>query len=355
MTDDLKKTTTSIVDLNREIDERKQAEEALKESEEKYRTILESIEEIYFEVDISGNFTFFNDSLPKSLGYSKDELMGMNNRDYMTPESSKKIFNLFNQIYKTGNPIKKVNYEIIRKDGSHGIHEMFASMIKDKSGQPIGFRGIAHDITELKKAEDALRESEEKYRTILESIEDGYFEVDIAGNFTFFNDSLCKIFGYPKDEMMGMNNRDYTNKENAKKLYKTFNEVYRTGEPDKGFDWQIIRKEGTKRHIEASVSLMKDREGQRIGFRGIARDVTEWMRAKETLQQERDKLEDALAKVKTLSGLLPICANCKKIRDDKGYWNQIEVYIRDHSEVDFSHSICPECAKKLYPDFYKGD
>ena len=69
------------------------------------------------------------------------------------------------------------------------------------------------------------------------------------------------------------------------------------------------------------------------------------------LRQEKKKLEEALAKVKKLSGLLPICASCKKIRDDKGYWKQIEAYIRDHSEVEFSHGICPECAKKLYPDF----
>jgi hypothetical protein len=69
---------------------------------------------------------------------------------------------------------------------------------------------------------------------------------------------------------------------------------------------------------------------------------------KELLQQ----LKDALAKVKIMSGLLPICASCKKIRDDKGYWNQIEKYIQERSDVDFSHSICPECAKKLYPDFY---
>ena len=77
--------------------------------------------------------------------------------------------------------------------------------------------------------------------------------------------------------------------------------------------------------------------------------------SEEDLRYERDNLQKALAKVKTLSGLLPICANCKKIRDDKGYWNQIEAYIRDHSEADFSHSICPECAKNLYPEFYKGD
>jgi hypothetical protein len=78
-------------------------------------------------------------------------------------------------------------------------------------------------------------------------------------------------------------------------------------------------------------------------------------KSEEDLRYERDNLQKALAKVKTLSGLLPICAHCKKIRDDKGYWNQIESYIRDHSEVEFSHSICPECAKNFYPEFYKGD
>ncbi len=77
-----------------------------------------------------------------------------------------------------------------------------------------------------------------------------------------------------------------------------------------------------------------------------------------TALDERDrfiyKLQEALSKVKTLSGLLPICSSCKKIRDDKGYWNQIEDYIREHSPADFSHSVCPVCAKRLYPEFYKG-
>lgn len=73
----------------------------------------------------------------------------------------------------------------------------------------------------------------------------------------------------------------------------------------------------------------------------------------EELEQRTAELEEALAHVKTLSGLIPICANCKKIRDDDGYWHHLELYIQDHSEALFSHGICPECAKKLYPDFYK--
>ena len=71
--------------------------------------------------------------------------------------------------------------------------------------------------------------------------------------------------------------------------------------------------------------------------------------------KEIDKIQDILGKVKTLDGLLPICSHCKKIRDDNGCWNQIEAYLKDHSEANFSHGLCPECAKKLYPDFYKGD
>ncbi len=78
-------------------------------------------------------------------------------------------------------------------------------------------------------------------------------------------------------------------------------------------------------------------------------------RVEEELRLERDKLKDALAEVKTLSGMLPICANCKKIRDDKGYWTQIEAYIRDHSEVEFSHGICPKCQKKMYSEYYEDD
>ena len=122
---------------------------------------------------------------------------------------------------------------------------------------------------------EALHQSEEKYRTILENIEDGYYEVDLNGNFTFFNASMCRTLGYPPEEMMGMNNRQFTDRENAKKLFKTFNEIYRTGEPAKEFDWQIIRKDGTERYIEVSVSLQKNSSGKPIGFRGISRDITE--------------------------------------------------------------------------------
>jgi PAS domain S-box-containing protein len=148
---------------------------------------------------------------------------------------------------------------------------------------------LMEEISERKRTQDELKESEEKYRTILENIEEGYYEVDLAGSFTFFNESIQKILGYGRDELMGMNNQQYTNKENAKKLYQAFNKVYTTGRPTKEFDWKIVRKDGSERYVEASVSLLKDSEGELMGFRGIVRDITERKEAEEALRESKEK------------------------------------------------------------------
>jgi len=105
--------------------------------------------------------------------------------------------------------------------------------------------------------EEALHYSEERYRTILETIHEAYFEVDLAGNFTFCNDSMSRLTGHSKEELLGMNHKQFTNKETAKEVFQAFNEVYNTGKPSKVFDWQIIRKNGIEGYIETSVTLKK--------------------------------------------------------------------------------------------------
>ncbi len=99
----------------------------------------------------------------------------------------------------------------------------------------------------------------------------------------------------------------------------------------------------------------KEKKALSIANRVLQNEIGERKRVENEREKLIHELQEALAEVKTLSGLLPICSSCKKIRDDKGYWNQIESYISEHSEAEFSHGICPECAKKLYPEFYKGD
>ncbi|MCX5849096.1 MAG: PAS domain S-box protein, partial [Deltaproteobacteria bacterium] len=271
--------------------------EELRQSEEKYRAIIENIQEGYFEIDLAGNFTFFYDSMCRCLGYSQTELMGMNYKKYTDKENAKKLFKTFNETYKTGITGHLFNYEIIRKDGTRRQLEGFLSLQKDSSGKPIIFRGTIRDITERKKAEDELRQSEEKYRTILENIEDGYYEVDLKGNFTFFNDSMCRILGYSKKELMGMNNRQITDKENAEIVFRAFNKVYNTGEPTKEFNWQVIGKNGTKRYIEQSASLKKDSSDKPTGFRGIIHDITERKKAEDALRKSEElytRLVDAI-------------------------------------------------------------
>jgi PAS domain S-box-containing protein len=149
------------------------------------------------------------------------------------------------------------------------------------------------EIIDRVQAEEALSESEEKYRTILHSIEEGVYEVDLAGNLTFFNESLRKHLKYSRDELMGMNNRQFTNEDHVERVYQTFNSVYQTGKPATAFDWEMIAKDGTKKFVELSVSLMRDSEGHPIGFRGVARDITERKKAEDQAKLHQEQLMQA--------------------------------------------------------------
>jgi PAS domain S-box-containing protein len=267
------------------------AAQALYESEEKYRTIIENIEDGYYEVDLAGNFIFFNEAMTHITGYTRDEMKGMNNRKIMDEYQSKRVFEVFNKVFLTSLATKAVDWELIRKDGSIRYVEVSVTPKRDLSGQTVGFMGIARDITQRKQMEQALRESEEKYRTIIENIEDGYYEVDLSGNFTFFNEALSRITGYTRDELMGMNNRDIMDSYNAKRVFKAFNTVYMTQLATKAFDWELIRKDGSKRYVEVSVTLRRDFNGQPAGFMGIARDVTERKQSEKTLKAREAELE----------------------------------------------------------------
>jgi PAS domain S-box-containing protein len=139
--------------------------------------------------------------------------------------------------------------------------------------------------------EQALKESEEKYRTIIENIEDGYYEVDLAGNFTFFNNAMAQMVGYTREELMGMSNRKIMDEYEAKQVFKVFNNVYLTGISSRAFDWHLIRKDGCRRFIEVSITLKKDLQTRPIGFMGIARDVTDRKQYTETLEARERELK----------------------------------------------------------------
>jgi PAS domain S-box-containing protein len=146
------------------------------------------------------------------------------------------------------------------------------------------------NINDKKQAENALKESEDKYRSIIESIEEGYYEIDFQGNFVFLNESLERIFGRPESELIGRFIGDFTDKANRRIGIDAFTEVYETGNPRKGFEWEISHKDGGKKYVSASVSLMADSKGNKKGLRGIIRDVTRRKKAEEKLKTYAEKL-----------------------------------------------------------------
>jgi PAS domain S-box-containing protein len=264
-----------ILAIYNDLTEHKRVEEALRESEGKYRTILEDIEQGYFEADLAGNFTFLNDAGCRLLGYTREESIGMNYRQYVNEENAKKFFEAFNRIYRTGEPGRVFDHEHIRKDGTKRQIEMSASLRKDSSGNPIGFRGVTRDITERKQAEEALRQSEERHRTILENMQEVYYEIDLAGNFIFLNEAFYDHLGYTKEEMIGKKSRQYQDEKTARELQQAYIRLYETGEPIRAVEGTWISKDGTKKIREMSASLIRDSEGKPIGFRGVSRDITD--------------------------------------------------------------------------------
>jgi len=146
-------------------------------------------------------------------------------------------------------------------------------------------------MSKREEAEDALLESEERYRTIIESAEDGYYEVDLIGNLIFFNDSLCRILGYPKNELSGMNIQQSLDDEDIKNVSETFKNVHKTEQTIKVAEWTLIRKDGSEIFVEPSISLIKEKANP-IGFRGFLRDVTSRKKT-ESLKQEKLTAEAA--------------------------------------------------------------
>lgn len=263
---------------------------------EAYYSIINSIQDGYFETDLAGNFTYVNSASSEIYGYPRDEIIGLNYREYTDPANAQKALQAFNRIYRSGKPGKLFNYEVIRKDGSRRQVELSSSLIVDPSGRPAGFRGTTRDVTDRKLMEEKLRRSEERYRTIIENIEDAYFEVNLRGRFTFVNDALCENLGYSRQELIGMNHRQYAEETTVKELYMVFNRVYRTGEPVKAYAFELFRKDGRKRFCEISVSLIRNKKGKAMGFRGIARDITARKQFEEQIHH--------LATHDTLTGLM---------------------------------------------------
>ena len=227
-----------------------------------------------------GKFVYVSELYQKLSGYTDTELIGTYSLNNIYPDDREMVREEAIKCLK-GKSFEPYEYRFVKKnDKVMWVLETITPIVYKEDRATLG---SFMDITERKRMEKALRQSEEKYRTILESIQEGYFEVDLNGNFTFCNDSMSRLTGHSKEELLGMNHKQFTNEETAKEVFQAFNEVYNTEEPSKGFDWQIIRKDGIEGFIEASVTLQKDSSGKPTGFKGMIRDITERKRIEQQI------------------------------------------------------------------------
>lgn len=271
------------------IDTLKETQRALSERETNYRTILETAPYSIIVTRLSdGVFIEVNQVCCRRLGLVREQIIGQTA--------------LSLNLYK--NPADRNRLiETLRRDGL--VMDMEISYLSNDgtllqnlvSAAPIKYNGeecmivMTVDIGKLKEAEKALRSSEQKYRNVLMNMEEGYWEVDFKGNYTFVNEAQGRIHGCTAKELIGKNNRDYTSPETAKRAFKLFNSVYKTGIPAMLNDYELTRKDGSLAVMESSVSLQKDENGKPVGYFGIARDITEKKKAADELQKYRQHLE----------------------------------------------------------------
>jgi len=283
--------TESNEQLEREITERKQVEEDLRSSEERLKILFEFAPDAYYLHDSEGKFVDGNRAAQELVGYNKRDLIGKGfaQLDILSPDQIEKAVDLLakNSENLTTGPDE---FSLNRKDGASLPIEIRTFPVQI-GGQSLVL-GIARDITARKQAEELLRQSEEKYRTLVDSIEIGFYETDLAGNFLFFNDAIRKTLGYSKKELSGMNYRRYVDEDNAGIIFRAFNNAYKTGEAEKGFNCTIVSKDGKETPVEFSVFLIRDERFNPVGFRGVTLDITERKKAEEELLEYRSHLED---------------------------------------------------------------
>jgi PAS domain S-box-containing protein len=260
-----------------------QLEEATAEAEEKHRTIVDQIPDAYFAIDPVGNFIFVNDTLCRFLGYSKEELTGTACRDHITEECYEAVYKAFDDAFQSRTEVKDLHCQVIRKDGTTAIAEMSADLLKNGYGEVVGFRCIGRDVTERVKQEEALKQSVERYRAVMEEIDESYFEVDLSGNFTYVNEAACRQLRRSKEELVGMNYRCYIPEDEIDSVYQAWNKVYRTGEPLTSYHHANVKNHGQKLYLEDSVSPLRNIDGKIIGFRSICRNATERKRLTQKL------------------------------------------------------------------------
>jgi len=236
----------------------------------------------------NGRFAYVSPLFVKLSGYSEDELIDRETAGFVHDEDRARIRKIAVRRLKNKNG-EAYEYRFVKKNGEvMWILEKICSIVYRDEKATLG---SFMDITGRKKAEqlreeaaEALRRSEERYRNIIEQMEDGYFETDLAGRIAYVNEAECRNIGYARDEILGRDYNLFSDEETGGELFRLFSDIYRTGQPVRAYDMKLIKKDGSRSFNEISASLIRNERDEPVGFRGIARDVTERKKQEERIR-----------------------------------------------------------------------
>jgi two-component system, cell cycle sensor histidine kinase and response regulator CckA len=309
--------------------------EDIRAGEEKYRGIFENIQDVYYEASFDGRILEISPSVENVSHYSREELIGANlDLLYQDSKDRQRLLAILTKESK----VADFEITMTNKDGAIEHCAINASVKRDADGQPEKIVGSLRVVTFRKKAEmelrrhqeqleelvrertrdleasnrelvdqvearrekdAALRKSEEKYRSIIENMENGYYEFDLDGHMTFFNDTLADMLGYESHELMGLNCRAYMDPDTAQGVIDKYENIRRTGRPVNLERYTIIRKDGTRRTIEWTAELITDADGQPAGYRGLVLDISDKLAA----EKEKAHFESRLQQIQRLEGI----------------------------------------------------
>ncbi len=340
----------AILSINRDVTE-------LRQAEAKQRLLAQTVastKDAICITDLNNNFLFVNDAFIEMYGYSEEELNGKNISLIVSPDVTEEIQR---EIHKTTIGKGDWNGEVMnrRKDGTSFPVELWSSVVFDMDDKPVALVGVARDIAERKQAELALREINRNQEIIFKSVPVALYRAIPGSDFdaTWISDNIFQITGFKPDQFLKEKSfwKSRIHETDLGKVTNDFYKIETEGQITTEYRWRI--SDGTYRWFLDQAVLIHENEKNVKMMYGAWIDITE----RKLFEEEREKLiqelKEALAEVKNLSGLLPICSSCKKIRDDKGYWGEVESYIMKHTDATFTHGLCPECIIKYFPQISK--
>jgi len=323
-----------------------------------FSSLVEAAGDWIWEVNADSLYTYASPRVKDFLGYSPEEIIGKNPFDFMQKEDAARVLPIFTEIADKRQTFSRLENINIHKDGHEVILETNGVPFFDKTGKYAGYRGFDRDITERKRMQESLRTAQIRLSEAMDLAGIVYWDYDAQKREFVFNDAFYEFYGTTaeKEGRYSMTGEEYARRFIHPDDLNIFSECIKNNlsRPDLEFtddiEHRIIRRDGQVRHVLARIMGFKDNAGNFIRAYGANQDITEQKKAEEQREKLIVELKDAASQIKTLTGLLPVCSYCKKIRDDEGNWELMEKYIRRHSEADFSHGVCPECLKKYFPD-----